>query len=190
MVCIIQTFTLTSRSLHLPVRGKLISSISFEILGFQYFFPEIWNLVSPFSGLSDSTLLISSSSAFSFSSEGCCSLSISFTIAVGRSSSSACAIFSLLSQVLFLDCQDGNLSFDHSLPSSWPVDHVFCLLFASFLSVGSFGSILLSCLGRMYQFVAMPLGIATGPSGFTSLVKEVRKLALRLGISVHMLQHN
>ena len=40
------------------------------------------------------------------------------------------------------------------------------------------------------QFVAIPLGLATGLSGFTSLVKEVRKLALRLGISVHMLQHN
>ena len=32
--------------------------------------------------------------------------------------------------------------------------------------------------------------LATGPSEFTSLVKEVRKLALRLHISVHMLQNN
>ena len=45
-------------------------------------------------------------------------------------------------------------------------------------------------LGRVYQFVAMPLGLATSLLGFTSLVKEVRKLALGLGISVHMLQHN
>ena len=64
--------------------------------------------------------------------------------------------------------------------------------YASFLSFGSFGSLLLRFLFlcRVYQFVAIPLGLATGLSGFSSLVKEVRKLALRLGISVHMLQHN
>ena len=51
-----QTFTLTSRSLHLPVGGQLISSISFEMFGCQPFFfqnPGTW--FSPSSGLSDST---------------------------------------------------------------------------------------------------------------------------------------
>ena len=53
---------------------------------------------------------------------------------------------------------------------------------------GSFGSLLLKfvLLGRVYQFVAMPLGLDTGRGEFTALVKEVRKLALRLGISVDM----
>ena len=41
-------------------------------------------------------------------------------------------------------------------------------------------------LGKLYQFVAMPFGLATAPREFTTLVKEVRKMALRLGISVHM----
>ena len=70
--------------------------------------------------------------------------------------------------------------------------NTFLPLYASFLSFGSFGSLLLRFLflGRVYQFVAIPLGLTSGLSGFTSLVKEVRKLALRLGISVHMLQHN
>ena len=64
-------------------------------------------------------------------------------------------------------------------------------LYASFLSFGSFGSLLLRVLllGRVYQFVAMPLGLTSSLSGFTSLVKEVRKLALRFGISVHMWLH-
>ena len=62
-------------------------------------------------------------------------------------------------------------------------------LYAFFLSFGSFGSLLLRVLllDRVYDFVAMPLGLATSISGFTSSVKEVRKLALRLGISLHML---
>ena len=41
-------------------------------------------------------------------------------------------------------------------------------------------------LGKLYQFVAMPFGLATPPREFTTLVKEVRKTAMRLGISVHM----
>ena len=56
MFCFIQTFTLTSRFLHLPVGGQLISSISFEMFGYQPFFfqkPGTW--FSPSSGLSDST---------------------------------------------------------------------------------------------------------------------------------------
>ena len=60
-VCIIQIFTHTSRSLHLPVGGQLIPSISIEMLGAAFLFPDIWNMVSPSSGLSDSTFLISSS---------------------------------------------------------------------------------------------------------------------------------
>ena len=32
----------------------------------------------------------------------------------------------------------------------------------------------------------MPFGLATAPQEFTTLVNEVRKMALRLGISVHM----
>ena len=41
-------------------------------------------------------------------------------------------------------------------------------------------------LAELYQFVAMPFGLATAPREFTTLVKEVRKMALRLGVSVHM----
>ena len=41
-------------------------------------------------------------------------------------------------------------------------------------------------LGKVYQFVAMPFGLATAPREFTTLVKEVNRMALRLGISVHM----
>ena len=41
-------------------------------------------------------------------------------------------------------------------------------------------------LGKLYQFVAMPFGLATAPREFTTLVKEVKRMALRLGISVHM----
>ena len=59
---------------------------------------------SPSSGFSDSTFLISSSSAFFFSSEVCCSLSISLTLAVRRSSSSAWTPFYLIfSGPCFLD---------------------------------------------------------------------------------------
>ena len=43
-------------------------------------------------------------------------------------------------------------------------------------------------LGKVYQFVAMPFGLATAPREFTTLVKEVKRMALRLGISVHMYQ--
>ena len=63
--CFIQTLTLTSRSLHLPVGGQLISSISFEMFGCQpFFFQQSGTWFLPSSGLSDSTFLISSSSAF------------------------------------------------------------------------------------------------------------------------------
>ena len=41
-------------------------------------------------------------------------------------------------------------------------------------------------LGTVYQFVAMPFGLATAPREFTSLIKEVKKLALKRGIKVHM----
>ena len=41
-------------------------------------------------------------------------------------------------------------------------------------------------MGKVYQFVAMPFGLATAPREFTTLVKEVKRMALRLGISVHM----
>ena len=41
-------------------------------------------------------------------------------------------------------------------------------------------------LGKLYQFVAMSFGLATAPWEFTTLVKEVKMMALRLGISVHM----
>ena len=40
--------------------------------------------------------------------------------------------------------------------------------------------------GQGYQFVAMTMSLATVTWGFTTLVKEVRKIALRLGISVYM----
>ena len=45
---------------------------------------------------------------------------------------------------------------------------------------------LLRFQGKLYQFVAMPFGLATAPREFTTLVKEVKRMALRLGISVHM----
>ena len=41
-------------------------------------------------------------------------------------------------------------------------------------------------LGKLYQFVAMPFGLATAPREFTTLVKEVKRMAFRFGISVHM----
>ena len=46
--------------------GRSTDSIPFHLkcLGAAFLFPDIWNMVSPFSGLSDSTFLISSSSAF------------------------------------------------------------------------------------------------------------------------------
>ena len=34
-------------------------------------------------------------------------------------------------------------------------------------------------LGKLYQFVAMPFGLATAPREFTTLVKEVKRMALR-----------
>ena len=81
-MCFYQTFTLTFISLHLPVGSPAIYFISIEMFRCQpFFFPEIWILVSPSSGLSDSTFLISSSSALFFS-EGCCSLPISLTLTV------------------------------------------------------------------------------------------------------------
>ena len=65
VVCFIQTFTLTSRSLHLPMGDQLISSMSFEMFGCQpFFFPQSGIWFSPFSDLSVSTFLIPSSSAF------------------------------------------------------------------------------------------------------------------------------
>ena len=63
--------------------------------------------------------------------------------------------------------------------------------FASFLSFGSFGSLLLIVLllGKVYHFVAMPFGLAASLSGFTSLVKEVRKVGFEVGhLSAHGLQ--
>ena len=61
--------------------------------------------------------------------------------------------------------------------------------FASFLSFGSFGSLLLIVLllGKVYHLVAMPYGLATSLSGFTSLVKEVRKVGFEVGhLSAHV----
>ena len=68
------------------------------------------------------------------------------------------------------------------------MDHLSPLCLLSFLWLLWFILAQILFLGRVYQFVAVPLGLATGPRGFTSLVKQVRKLALRLAISV--LQHN
>ena len=51
---------LTSRSLHLPVGGQLISSISFEMFGCSLSFSSNLELGSPSSGLSYSIFLISS----------------------------------------------------------------------------------------------------------------------------------
>ena len=61
VLCFTQIFTLTSRSLHLPVGGQLISSISFEMFGCSLSFSNNLELGSPSSGLSHSTFLISSS---------------------------------------------------------------------------------------------------------------------------------
>ena len=86
--------------------------------------------------------------------------------------------------------QDGNYSVHQKLPSSWPVDN-FSGPQGRILphSHGSFGShklLRFQVLGKLYQFVAMPFGLATAPREFTTLVKEVKRMALRLGISVHM----
>ena len=40
--------------------------------------------------------------------------------------------------------------------------------------------------GKVYQFVALPFGLATAPSVFTLLAKEVKLMALNRGIRVHM----
>ena len=73
---------LTSRSLHLLVGCQLISSISFEMFGCSLYFSRILEFGSPSSVLSDSTFLISSSSAclllrrvlfFVIQSHTCCS---------------------------------------------------------------------------------------------------------------------
>ena len=80
-----------------------------------------------------------------------------------------------------------NLSVDHFLPSNWPVDHFsssICLFF--FPLAPLIHSCSEFCSGQSVPVVVRPLGLATGISGFTFLVKEVRKLALRLAISVHM----
>ena len=58
--------------------------------------------------------------------------------------------------------------------------------YASFLS---FGSLLFRVLlfGRVCHFVAMPLGLATSLLGFTSSVKEVRKVGFEVGhLSAHV----
>ena len=160
VVCFIQTFTLTSRSLHLPVGGQLFCSISFEMFGCQpFFFQKSGTWFSPSSGLSDSTFLISSSSAFVFSSDVCCSLSISLTLAVRRSSSSAWAPFYLICSGPFFhdkEIEDWKPALDLDLflvlqtirmetyqliifsllLSQWTAS---LPLYASFLSFGSFG---------------------------------------------------
>ena len=45
-------------------------------------------------------------------------------------------------------------------------------------------------LHRVYQFVAMPFGLATVPLDITYLVIEVRKVTLRFGILMHMYLDN
>ena len=58
-----------------------------------------------------------------------------------------------------------------------------------FVSFGSFGSLLLIVLllGKVYHFVAMPFGLATSLSGFTSLLKEVSKVGFEVGhLSAHV----
>ena len=65
----------------------------------------------------------------------------------------------------FLNFQDGHLSVDHfvsfklaSGPLPWtPTCHNMVL-------------------GRVYQFVAMPLGLANAPWGFTNLVKKIEQV--------------
>ena len=195
VVCFIQTFTLTSRSLYLPVGCQLISSISFEMFGCQpFFFQKSGTWFSPCSGLSDSTFLISSSSAFFFSSEVCWSLSISLTLAVRRCSSSAWASFYLIfSGPLFLDkeIEDWKPALDLYLFLVFQTIRmetyqliIFSLLvgqwatslpqFASCLFFGLFGSLLLRFLflDRVYQFVAVPLAPATGLSGLLPLSRK------------------
>ena len=96
MFCFIQTFTLTSRSLHLPVGGQLISSISFEMFGCQPFFfqkPGTW--FSPSSGLSDSTFPDFIFFSFFASPQKYAALCHSASHLLFRSSSSAWALFYL-----------------------------------------------------------------------------------------------
>ena len=152
-----------------------------------FFFQKSGTWFSPSSDLSDSTFLILSSKLFCFSSEVCCSLSISLTLAVRRSSLSAWAPFYLIfSGPFFLDkeMEDRETSIRMEtyqliifslLIGQWTTS---LPLYAYFLSFGSFGSLLrrVLLLGRVYQFVPVPLGLATSLSGFTSSVKEVRKV--------------
>ena len=130
------------------------------------------------SGLSDSTFLILQL----FSTEECCSLSFSLTLSVHMSSSS------ILSSFFpdFPDYQDATYQLIIFSIGQWTAS---LPQFASFLSFCSFGSLLLIVLllGKVYHFVAMPFGLATSLSGFTSLVKEVRKVGFEVGhLSAHV----
>ena len=150
------------------------------------------------SGLSDSTFLILQL----FSTEECCSLSFSLTLSVHMSSSSILSscfpdfqgIFldkdiletTIISFPGFPDYQDATYQLIIFSIGQWTTS---LPRFASFLSFGSFGSLLLIVLlwGKVYHFVAMPFGLATSLSGFTSLVKEVRKVGFEVGhLSAHV----
>ncbi len=39
-------------------------------------------------------------------------------------------------------------------------------------------------LGKCYQFLALPFGLATAPRDFTKVAKELKKIAIRMGISI------
>ena len=88
----------------------------------------------------------------------------------------------------FPNFQGVNLSVDHFLTSNWPVDYFsssVCLL--SLLWLFWFTLAQSFALGRVFQFVAMPLGLATSLSGFTSSVKEVREVGFEVGhLSAHV----
>ena len=152
------------------------------------------------SGLSDSTFLI----LLLFSTEECCSLSFSLTLSVHMSSSSILSSCFPDFQGIFLDKDILETTIRFKSFPGFPdyQDATYQLIifsigqwttslprFASFLSFGSFGSLLLIVLlwGKVYHFMAMPFGLATSLSGFTSLVKEVRKVGFEVGhLSAHV----
>ena len=86
--------------------------------------------------------------------------------------------------------QDRNCSVHQKFPSNWPVDNFSGPYLDAYFHIPMAPSVhkllRFQVLDKLYQFVAMPFGLATAPREFTTLVKEVKRMALRLGISVHM----
>ena len=141
------------------------------MFGCSLSFSSILELGSSTSGLSDSTFLISSSALLY-------RRRLFFVIILDKDILEI--IIRFISFPGFPDYQDAIYQLIIFSIGQWTTS---LPQFASFLSFGSFGSLLLIVLllGKVYHFVAMPYGLGTSLSGFTSLVKEVRKVGFEVG---------